>query len=61
MGVGTICQAQKVLLVATGASKAQAVAGMLGNWVDARCPASVLQVHPDAEVLLDPDAASLLG
>ncbi|MNX53765.1 Glucosamine-6-phosphate deaminase 1 [compost metagenome] len=61
MGVGTICQAQKVVLAATGASKAQAIAQTAGAWVDPQCPASVLQVHPDAELLLDPEAAGLLS
>ncbi len=60
MGVGTISRARKVLLAATGASKAEAIAQALGGWVDPRCPASILQVHPDAEVLLDPQAASQL-
>ncbi len=61
MGVGTITRARKVLLAATGASKASAIARAFGGLVDPRCPASVLQLHPDAEVLLDPSAASLLG
>jgi glucosamine-6-phosphate deaminase len=60
MGVGTILRARKVLLGATGASKAEAVARAFGGRVDPRWPASLLQVHPDAEVLLDPGAASLL-
>ncbi len=60
MGAGTISQARKVVLAATGASKAEAIARMLGGWVDPTCPASVLQLHPDAEVLLDPEAARLL-
>lgn len=61
MGTGTITQARRLLLAATGASKAQAVAHAFGGWVDPLCPASVLQLHPDAEVLLDPGAAGLLA
>lgn len=60
MGVGTICQARKVVLAATGASKAEAIAQTVGAWVDPQWPASVLQVHPDAQVLVDPEAARLL-
>lgn len=60
MGVGTLCQARRVVLAATGSSKAEAVARMLNGCVDPACPASVLQLHPDAEVLLDPEAARLL-
>lgn len=61
MGVGTITQARKVVLAATGASKAEAIAQAQAGWVDPRCPASVLQLHPEAEMLLDPEAARLLG
>lgn len=61
MGVGTICQARSLRLGATGASKAEAVARSFGGRVDPWWPASILQVHPDAAVLLDPSAANLLG
>lgn len=60
MGVGTLLQARKVILAATGASKAAAVAHAFQGCVDPHCPASALQLHPDAEILLDPEAASLL-
>ncbi len=61
MGVGTIMQARKLILAATGESKAQAVAHAAGPWLDPRWPASLLQAHPDAEMLLDPGAARLLA
>lgn len=61
MGVGTIAQARRIRLGATGASKAEAVAQCFGGRVDPRWPASILQVHPDAAVLLDPAAAGLLA
>jgi len=59
-GLGTILRARHLLLVATGAGKAAAVAAAVEGPLTASCPASVLQLHPHATVLLDPDAASLL-
>jgi glucosamine-6-phosphate deaminase len=60
-GLGTIQRARHLLLVATGAAKAAAVAAAVEGPVTASCPASVLQLHPHASVLLDPDAAALLA
>jgi glucosamine-6-phosphate deaminase len=59
-GLGTILRAAHVLLVATGAGKAAAVAAAVEGPVSASCPASVLQHHPHATVLLDAGAASAL-
>ncbi|MBA2954818.1 glucosamine-6-phosphate deaminase [Nocardioides sp. MAH-18] len=60
-GLGTILRARHLLLVATGAGKADAVAAAVEGPVSASCPASVLQLHPHATVLLDPDAAAGLA
>jgi glucosamine-6-phosphate deaminase len=60
MGVGTLLQAPKVWLMATGEGKAEAVARMFSGRIDPACPASLLLVHPDVEVFLDTAAASLL-
>ncbi|HMD22814.1 MAG TPA: hypothetical protein VKH61_01860, partial [Streptosporangiaceae bacterium] len=57
----TILQARHLLLIATGADKAAAVAAAVEGPVSASCPASVLQLHPHATVLLDPAAATHLG
>ena len=59
-GLGTILRARHLLLVALGEAKAAAVAAALEGPLTASCPASVLQVHPHATVLLDPGAASAL-
>ena len=59
-GLGTILRARHLLLVATGAAKAEAVAAAVEGPVSASCPASVLQLHPHATVLLDDAAASRL-
>jgi len=60
MGIGTILDARALLVLATGAAKAAAVAAALEGPLAARCPASAIQLHPDATVLLDPAAAAEL-
>ena len=57
-GLGTILRASHLLLVAAGAGKAEAVAAAVEGPVSASCPASVLQLHPHASVLLDDEAAA---
>ncbi|MCA1582020.1 MAG: glucosamine-6-phosphate deaminase [Acidobacteria bacterium] len=57
MGIETILSARRVLLVATGKSKATAIACALGGPVAASCPASYLSLHPRLTVLLDRQAA----
>ncbi len=59
-GLGTIRAARHLVLVATGKGKAAAVARMVEGPVSAYCPASVLQLHPHASVLLDEEAAQAL-
>ncbi len=61
MGIATIMGARRVLLLATGAAKAAAVAAAVEGPVDTTCPASFLQAHPDAEVVCDPGAAARLN
>jgi glucosamine-6-phosphate deaminase len=60
MGIGTILKARKVVLLATGAGKAQAVADSLEGPVSAMCPASALQLHRFATYVVDKAAASKL-
>jgi glucosamine-6-phosphate deaminase len=60
MGLGTLRDARALLLVALGDEKARAAAAALEGPVTARVPASVLQLHPDATVILDEAAAAEL-
>ena len=60
MGVGSIMKARKIVLIATGVKKAEAIRAAVQGEVTPRCPVSVLQTHPDALLLLDREAASLL-
>lgn len=60
MGIGTILEAKKVLLLATGEKKADAVLAMIEGPLMAKCPASALQLHQDAVIVIDKAAASKL-
>ena len=60
MGIATIMKAKKILLVANGKNKADAVYAMIKGPVTEECPASVLQNHPDVTVIVDRGAASKL-
>ena len=61
MGIGTILRARRIVLVATGAKKADCIARTVNGRIATRVPASVLQVHPDVEILLDRAAAAQVG
>ena len=53
MGMATILNAREIVLIATGAEKADAVHGMIEGLITTRLPASLLQVHPRVTVMLD--------
>lgn len=57
-GLGTILEARHLALVATGSGKARAVSELVEGPVSARWPATVLQLHPAATVLVDEAAAA---
>ncbi len=58
MGIGTIMEAREVVLIAGGASKADAVAAAVEGPITAMCPATALQLHPHALVIVDREAAT---
>lgn len=60
MGIGTIMEARKIVLLASGAEKADAVAKSVEGPVTEEVPASVLQRHPDCTFIVDEAAASKL-
>ena len=61
MGVGTILDARKLVLVASGVAKARAVAQAVEGPLTSMVTASALQMHVDATVIVDEDAASDLA
>ena len=60
MGIKTIMQARKVLVVANGLAKAKAVKAVVSGPVSPECPGSILQMHPDCILVADEEALSLL-
>ena len=60
MGIGTILEARKLLLLASGANKAEAVAAALEGPITASVPASAVQLHPDVTFIIDKAAAAKL-
>jgi len=61
MGMATILNAREIVLIATGAEKADAVHGMIEGLISTRLPASILQVHPRVTVMVDRGAAGRLS
>lgn len=60
MGLSEIMQAKKILILATGANKADAVYGMIRGEVTEQLPASILRKHPDCVLICDEAAGSRL-
>jgi len=61
MGVGCIMAARKILLIASGAGKADALYNALCGPITPQCPASILQLHSDVVVVADTAALSKLN
>lgn len=59
-GIGTIMKSRKIMLIATGKDKAEAVKAMVKGPVTPNCPASILQLHSNVTIFADEAAASLL-
>ncbi len=58
MGIHNIMNAKKILMLISGASKADTVVRLLSEQIDTDFPASVLHKHPDVTVIIDQDAYS---
>lgn len=61
MGVGTIMDAKELLLLASGAGKAEAIATTCEGPITAKCPATIVQMHRYAFVVVDKPAAAKLS
>ncbi len=61
IGIGTIMEAKEVILLASGESKADAVKAAVEGPITAMCPASMLQIHRKAIIIVDKKAASKLS
>ena len=58
MGIGTIMRAKKILMIVSGADKAEILKKSLYGPVTPQVPASILQFHPDVTVIADEAALS---
>ena len=61
MGIKEILSAKKILMLASGEGKAEAIYNMLQGRDDTSCPAAALRSHPDVTVVLDEAAAKYLA
>ena len=61
MGTGSIFKSKKILLLASGINKAEAIYNTVHGKVTPEVPSSILQFHKDVIIILDKEAASLLN
>ncbi len=61
MGVGTILDCRRCILLATGYEKSEIIAEAVKGPITHMVPASALQLHSNCTVVLDDPAAALLG
>ena len=60
MGIKTIMNARKILLIANGEGKAKAIYDTIKGPITPKVPASILQLHKDVTVIIDEAAGKLL-
>ncbi|MBQ9036277.1 MAG: glucosamine-6-phosphate deaminase [Erysipelotrichaceae bacterium] len=60
MGISNVMAAKKIILIANGENKANAIRATVMGPVDEKVPASVLQNHPDVVIIIDEEAGSSL-
>ncbi len=61
IGLGTLLEAEKIIIVVTGENKAKALRAALEGPITATCPASCLQRHPNAWIICDKAATQQLS
>ncbi len=60
MGIGSIFKSKKIVLIASGAEKAEAVKRIFEGKITTECPATFLSLHPDCTLICDKAAYSLV-
>ncbi len=60
MGIASVFKARKILIMANGADKADAIKKMVEGPISTMCPASLLCLHPDVTLICDKSAYSLV-
>ncbi|MBO5845395.1 MAG: glucosamine-6-phosphate deaminase [Clostridia bacterium] len=61
MGIGSVFKARRIIILASGVEKADAIKKMVSGMISTMCPASMLTLHPDVTVICDKAAYSLVG
>ena len=62
MGMGEIMMAKRLLMILSGASKADAARRLLmSDEISTSCPATLMKLHQDATVIIDKDLADTIG
>ncbi|MCB2293065.1 glucosamine-6-phosphate deaminase [Clostridium algoriphilum] len=60
MGIKTIMNSKKIILLANGLNKAKAIERAVNGKINPNIPASILQLHNDVTIIIDKEAASKL-
>ena len=60
MGIASIMKAKKIILIASGKEKAQAIHESLYGEITPKMPASILRLHPDVSVYVDDEAGKFI-
>ena len=60
MGIGTIMESRMILLLASGQEKSHAIQQSVEGPITATIPASILQLHTKAKIIIDEEAATRL-
>ena len=61
MGMGTILKSNRIILLASGKNKAEAIKNTVSGFISTEVPASLLQTHPQITLIIDKAAASLIN
>ena len=61
MGMATILKADRIILLARGKNKAEAIKKTVNGKISTQEPASLLQTHPQVTIIIDQEAASLIN
>lgn len=60
VGMATILKARRIILLASGENKAEAIKNTISGYVSTKTPASLLQTHPEITLIVDRAAAIFL-
>ena len=62
MGMGEIMMAKRLLMILSGASKADAARQLLmSDAITTACPATLMKLHRDATVIITEELADMIG